>query len=54
MDDLINGLKTLRIPAIATAIGLSFISAPATAELKRPTDPDSLAKRVGMTAIYDE
>ena len=54
MDALIYGLKTLRIPAIATAIGLSFISTLATAELKRPTDPDSLAKRVGMTAIYDE
>ena len=54
MDALIYGLKTLRIPAIATAIGLSFISTSATAEFKRPTDPDSLAKRVGMTAIYDE
>ena len=54
MDALLNGLKTLRIPVIATAIGLSLISISAFAESKIPTDPESLAKRVGMTAIYDE
>ncbi|SIS76069.1 hypothetical protein SAMN05421686_104158 [Thalassolituus maritimus] len=54
MDALLNGLKTLRIPLTATAIGLSLISISAFAESKRPTDPESLAKRVGMTAIYDE
>lgn len=54
MDALLNGLKTLRIPVIATAIGLSLISISAFAESKIPTDPESLAERVGMTAIYDE
>ena len=54
MDALLNGLKTLRIPVIATAIGISLISISAFAESKIPTDPESLAERVGMTAIYDE
>ena len=54
MDALFNGLKTLRIPSIVAALGLSVISASTFAEFKRPTDQDSLAKRVGMTAIYDE
>ena len=34
MDDLINGLKTLRIPAIATAIGL-FAAIPAVIAYNR-------------------
>ena len=54
MDALFNGLKTLRIPSITAALGLGVISASTFAEFKRPTDQDSLAKRVGMTAIYDE
>ena len=54
MDALFNGLKTLRIPSIVAALSLSVISTPVFAEFKRPTDQDSLAKRVGMTAIYDE
>lgn len=54
MDALSNGLKTFRIASMVTAIGLSIVSTSAFAEFKRPTDPDSLAKRVGMTAIYDE
>jgi hypothetical protein len=54
MDALINGLKTLRIPQVIFAVGVSLVSTLAAAEFERPTDPDSLAKRVGMTAIYDE
>ncbi len=54
MDALSNGLKTFRIASLVTTVGLSIMSTSAFAEFKRPTDPDSLAKRVGMTAIYDE
>jgi hypothetical protein len=54
MDALFNGLKTFRIASLVTTIGLSIMSTSAFAEFKRPTDPDSLAKRVGMAAIYDE
>ena len=48
MDALSNGLKTFRIASLVTTVGLSIMSTSAFAEFKRPTDPDSLAKRVGI------
>jgi hypothetical protein len=54
MDTRSKGLSRFPLKLIAVATCLGMLSGHSIAETKRPTDPASLAKRVGMTAIYDD
>jgi len=54
MDAFTNGRTFAKSRILCTLLSSICVASSAFADTKRPTDPDSLAKRVGMTAIYDE
>jgi len=54
MDAFTNGRTLTTSKILCTMLTLLGVAASAYSEPTRPTDPESLAKRVGMTAIYDE
>ena len=54
MDTRLKGFSRFPLKLIMVSTCLGLLSGYSVAETKRPTDPASLAKRVGMTAIYDD